>query len=61
MANNVPQKRGLTTFGWLELGGVAAAFLSNKDRRDKVLNSAKGFAGRFGGSGAQQRNAATTA
>jgi len=24
------QKRGLTTFGWLALGGVAAALLSSK-------------------------------
>ncbi len=39
---------GLTTFGWLLLGGVAAALLSNKERREKVLNTVKGFTGRFG-------------
>lgn len=58
MANTVTQKRGLTTFGWLALGGVAAALLSSKDRRDKVLNSAKDFAGKFGGAGAGQGGAA---
>ena len=47
MANAPDQKKGLTTFGWLALGGVAAALLSNKDRRDKVLNSARGFANKF--------------
>ncbi len=47
MANAADQKKGLTTFGWLALGGVAAALLSNKDRRDKVLSSARDFAGKF--------------
>jgi hypothetical protein len=61
MADTVTQKRGLTTFGWLALGGVAAAFLSSKDRRDKVLNSAKGFAGKFGGSRSATSGATTTA
>ena len=60
MADNVTPKRGLTTFGWLALGGVAAALLSSKDRRDKVLNSAKGFAGKFG-AGSDQGSAATSA
>ncbi|MET1047298.1 MAG: hypothetical protein ABWX70_11455 [Hyphomicrobium sp.] len=46
MANTVTQKRGLTTFGWLALGGVAAAPLSSKARRDKVINSAKDLAGK---------------
>lgn len=46
MANTVTPKKGLTTFGWLALGGVAAAYLSNKGRRDKVLNSAKDLAGK---------------
>jgi hypothetical protein len=41
------QKKGLTTFGWLVLGGAAAAFLSNKERRDKVLKGARDFAGKF--------------
>ncbi|WP_162875576.1 hypothetical protein [Sphingomonas crusticola] len=61
MANNVTQKRGLTTFGWLALGGVAAALLSSKDRRDKVLNSAKDLAGKFGGAGSEQSGATTSA
>jgi hypothetical protein len=61
MANYVPQKRGLTTFGWLALGGVAAALLSSKDRRDKVLNSAKDLAGKFGGTASDQGSATTAA
>lgn len=47
MANTATQKKGLTTFGWLALGGVAAALLSNKDRREKILNSARDLAGKF--------------
>jgi len=47
MANAAYQKKGLTTFGWLLLGGAAAAFLSNKERRDKVLNSARDLAGKL--------------
>ena len=61
MANTVTQKRGLTTFGWLALGGVAAALLSSKDRRDKVLNSAKDFAGKFGATNTNRSPAATSA
>jgi hypothetical protein len=48
MANAINQKKkGLTTFGWLALGGVAAALLSSKERRNKVLNSARDLAGKF--------------
>ena len=46
MASAINQKKGLTTFGWLALGGVAAALLSNKERRDKVLQSARELAGK---------------
>ncbi|HWI84692.1 MAG TPA: hypothetical protein VNT42_00010 [Sphingomonas sp.] len=55
MASAAYQKKGLTTFGWLALGGAAAAYLSNKGRRDNLLNSARDLAGKFGGgSGAGQ-------
>lgn len=47
MADTVNQKRGLTKFGWLVLGGLAAFFLSKKERRDKVLTTAKDLAGKF--------------
>lgn len=47
MANMAMQKKGLTTFGWLALGGVAAALLSSKERREKILNSARDLAGKF--------------
>lgn len=47
MASAATQKKGLTTFGWLALGGVAAALLSSKDRRDKVLQTARNLAGKF--------------
>jgi hypothetical protein len=49
MANSAYQKKGLTTFGWLALLGAGAAYFSNKDRRDKALNSVKGFTDKFGG------------
>ena len=54
MADAAIQKRGLTTFGWLALGGAALAVLSSKDRRDKALNAVKGFADKLkptGGAG----------
>lgn len=44
MANAKVQKKGLTTFGWLALGGLAAAVLSSKDRRDKLMNAARDLA-----------------
>jgi len=47
MANTAMQKKGLTTFGWLALGGVAAALLSSKERREKILNSARDLASKF--------------
>jgi hypothetical protein len=50
MANAAYEKKGLTTFGWLALLGAGAAYFSNKDRRDKALNSVKGFTDKFGGS-----------
>ena len=52
MADAVPQKRGLTTFGWLLLGGAAAYLFSSKDRRDKVLGAAKDLAGKVSPSAA---------
>jgi hypothetical protein len=60
MANAAYQKKGLTTFGWLLLGGVAAAFLSNKERREKVLNSARNLAGKFTPSSAGEAGADAT-
>ncbi len=47
MADAVNQKKGLTKFGWLILGGLAAFFLSKKERREKVLTTAKDLAGKF--------------
>lgn len=47
MASAANQRPGLTTFGWLVLGGAAAALLSSKDRREKVMNAAKDLAGKF--------------
>ncbi|WP_294395150.1 hypothetical protein [uncultured Sphingomonas sp.] len=46
-------KPGLTGFGWLLLAGGAAAYFSNKDRRDKVLSSVKGFTGKLNPTGAK--------
>ena len=43
MANEGIPKKGLTTFGWLALGGAALAVFSNKGRRDKALGAVKGF------------------
>jgi hypothetical protein len=43
MANAIPQKKGLTTFGWLLVGGAAAFLLSSKERRDKALAAIKGL------------------
>jgi hypothetical protein len=54
MASAVNQKKGLTTFGWLALGGVAAALLSSKERREKVLNTARDLAGKFTPSSAKK-------
>jgi len=39
------QKKGLTPFGWLLLGGGAAALLIGKERRTKVLDTVRGWAG----------------
>jgi hypothetical protein len=47
MANEATPRKGLTKFGWLLLGGVAAYFLSKKERRDQVLTTAKDLAGKF--------------
>jgi hypothetical protein len=60
MANAAYQKKGLTTFGWLLLGGAAAAFLSNKERRDKVLNSARDLAGKLTPSRSGEREGGAT-
>jgi hypothetical protein len=47
MANATAQKKGLTTFGWLALGGLAAALLSSKERREKIFKAARDMAGQF--------------
>lgn len=60
MANAATQKKGLTTFGWLALGGVAAALLSSKERREKVMNTARDLAGKFT-PGSQQDAGSTSA
>jgi hypothetical protein len=39
------QKKGLTPFGWLLLGGGAAALLIGKERRTKVLDTVRGWTG----------------
>ena len=46
MANDVG-KPGLSTFGWLLLGGAAYAVLRNPERRDKLLQSIKGMTGKL--------------
>jgi len=46
MADAATQKKGLTTFGWLALGGVAAALLSSKQRREKILKGVRDFTGK---------------
>jgi len=55
MASKAIQRPGLTTFGWLLLGGAAAVLLGSKERRAKVLNSVKGFAGKSAGAGSSKR------
>lgn len=47
MADAASQKKGLTGFGWLLVGGAAAFLLSSKDRRDKALAFARGLADKF--------------
>lgn len=47
MADAARQKKGLTTFGWLLVGGAAAFLLSNKERRGKAAAFARGLAARF--------------
>lgn len=44
MADAASQKKGLTGFGWLLVGGAAAFLLSSKDRRGKALAFARGLA-----------------
>lgn len=61
MANIATQKKGLTTFGWLALGGVAAALLSSKERRAKILNGAQDFARKFTPSSASSGTQAASA
>jgi len=43
------QKKGLTTFGWLLLGGAAAYLLGSKERRDRTMDAVRGFTGKFTG------------
>ena len=60
MATAINQKKGLTTFGWLALGGVAAALLSSKERRAKVVNAARDLAGKFTPSSSKGEEARST-
>jgi hypothetical protein len=48
MADAAHQKKGLTKFGWLLVGGAAAFLLSNKDRRDKALSFVRDLAAKVG-------------
>jgi len=47
MADAAQRKKGLTTFGWLLVGGAAAFLLSSRKRRDKAVSLARDFAARF--------------
>jgi len=47
MAEAAQRKKGLTTFGWLLVGGAAAFLLSSRKRRDKAMSLARDFAARF--------------
>jgi len=47
MASAINQKKGLTTFGWLLVGGAAAFLLSSRKRRDKAVSLARDVAARF--------------
>jgi len=47
MADAAQRKRGLTTFGWLLVGGAAAFLFSSRKRREQAMNFARDFAGRF--------------
>ena len=47
MADKGSQKKGLTKFGWLLVGGAAAFLLSSKERREKALNLARELAAKF--------------
>ena len=60
MATVAMQKKGLTTFGWLALGGVAAALLSSMELRDKILNGARDLAGKFTPSTSSDTQGAST-
>ena len=47
MADAAQRKKGLTTFGWLLVGGAAAFLLSSRKRCDKAVGLARDFAARF--------------
>jgi len=47
MADAAQRKKGLTTLGWLLVGGAAAFLLSSRKRRDKAVSLARDFATRF--------------
>jgi len=47
MADAARRKKGLTTLGWLLVGGAAAFLLSSGKRRDKAVSLARDFAARF--------------
>ena len=48
MADTAQQKKGLTKFGWLLVGGAAAFILSSRKRRDQALAFARGLADKVG-------------
>jgi hypothetical protein len=51
------RKKGLTTFGWLLVGGAAAFLLGSKERREKTMNVARDFAGKFASSSSGDQDA----
>jgi hypothetical protein len=42
-------KKGLTPFGWLLVAGAGAYFLSSKDRRQKAVDTVRGWIGKPAG------------
>ena len=44
MIDKTYQKKGLTTFGWLLVGGAAAFLLSSSKRRERAAGFVRGLA-----------------
>lgn len=57
MADASNQKKGLTTFGWLLIGGAAAAVFSSKERRQKVTDAVRGWGGKAPSNGSEGSSA----